>query len=70
MNSISFILPCRNEKESLRTVIKDIKKTCDKAGVDDYEIIVSDSSWDGSDKIAKDEGVVLIKHDTEGYGFA
>jgi len=34
------------------------------------EIIVSDSSKDGSDEIAKRKGALLIKHDMEGYGFA
>jgi glycosyltransferase involved in cell wall biosynthesis len=70
INNISFVLPCRNEKESLKEVIKQIKSTCEKEGVENYEIIVSDSSWDGSDKIAIEEGVKLVKHNTEGYGFA
>jgi len=66
---ISFILPCRNEKEALGKVIQEIKEECQKQNVI-YEIIVSDSSIDGSDLIAKKEKVKLIKHDMPGYGFA
>lgn len=35
-----------------------------------YEIIVSDSSIDDSDKLAEKAGAKVIKHDKEGYGLA
>ena len=41
-----------------------------KAGIKDYEIIVSDSSSDNSPKIAKELGARVIKHNKEGYGIA
>ncbi len=66
---VSVILPCRNEKESLRESIKKIKHVLEKHGIRG-EIVVSDSSQDGSDKIATREGVKLVKHDKEGYGLA
>jgi len=69
VEKISIILPCRNEKDSLRESIKQIKKTLEKNNLNG-EIIVSDSSKDGSDKIAIEEDVGLIKHDKEGYGLA
>src|SRR6056297_2144865 len=70
MDKISFILPCRNEKQAIKKVIQDIQSTCRKENVKNYEIIVSDSSWDGSDKIAINQGAKLVKHDQKGYGLA
>ena len=66
---ISIILPCRNEKESIRKSIWQIKQALEKNNIDG-EIIVSDSSTDGSDKIARKLGTKVIKHDKEGYGIA
>jgi glycosyltransferase involved in cell wall biosynthesis len=64
---LSIVLPCRNERESIASCIREIKKVVLPIP---YEIIVSDSSTDGSDTIAKSEGARVIKHDKEGYGFA
>lgn len=69
MLKVSFILPCQNEKKALRQSIQEIKNECLKQDIV-YEIVVSDSSTDGSDLIAKEEKTKLIKHDTNGYGFA
>ncbi len=66
---ISVILPCRNEKEAIAETIHEIQKTAEQYALD-IEIIVSDSSHDGSDVIAEREGAKIIKHDKEGYGFA
>ncbi|MFA6364928.1 MAG: glycosyltransferase family 2 protein [Candidatus Paceibacterota bacterium] len=64
---VSIVLPCRNERESIAACIREIKKVASPIS---YEIIVSDSSTDGSNIIAKEEGAHIIKHDKEGYGFA
>lgn len=66
---LSVILPCRNEEKSLLNCINTVKKTLAEFDIDG-EIIVSDSSSDRSPQIAKEAGVVLIKHDKEGYGNA
>ncbi len=66
---VSVILPCRNERDTIRGCIREIRETARASNLD-VEIVVSDSSNDGSDAIAREEGVVLVKHDTEGYGFA
>ncbi len=66
---ISVVLPCRNEEESLETCILAIMgvfKECSIKG----EIVVSDSSTDRSAEIARRHGVILVKHDKEGYGAA
>jgi glycosyltransferase involved in cell wall biosynthesis len=66
---ISIILPCRNEEEALPFCLKKLKEVIRKNNLS-AEIIVSDSSNDKSPEIAKKEGVVLVKHDKEGYGNA
>jgi len=66
---LSVILPCRNEEKSLLYCINSVKKILADFNIDS-EIIVSDSSSDRSPQIAKEAGVVLVKHDKEGYGNA
>ncbi|MCH7759463.1 glycosyltransferase family 2 protein [Patescibacteria group bacterium] len=66
---VSIILPCRDEKESIENTIRQIKETFEKNNING-EIIVSDSSKDGSDTIASGLGVTVIKHDKKGYGIA
>ena len=66
---ISIVLPCRNEEASLGVCISRIKDVILKSEIEG-EIIVSDSSTDTSPDIAKKHGVVLVKHDREGYGRA
>ena len=66
---ISVILPCRNEEQALPFCLKQIKEVIQKNNLS-VEIIVSDSSVDKSSQIAKEENVVLVKHDKEGYGIA
>ena len=66
---ISIILPCRNEEAALNHCLKQIKKVIEKHQLS-AEIIVSDSSSDGSPNIAKRHGVRLIRHNKEGYGTA
>jgi len=67
--TVSIILPCRNEEESLKSCIELIKDILYQHNIKG-EIIVSDSSIDNSPQIARDQGVVLHKHDKSGYGTA
>ncbi len=66
---VSVVLPCRNERESVGFCIKKIKDVFKKENIQG-EIIISDSSEDGSDNISKSLGARVVKHDTPGYGFA
>ncbi len=65
---ISVVLPCRNEEEGLRECIADIKRTLLGIGMA-YEIIVSSSSDDASDAIAREMGVKVVRCE-KGYGNA
>src|SRR3989344_1191182 len=66
---VSVVLPCRNERETIGICIKKVKEIF-KNNCIDGEIIVSDSSNDGSDEIAKSLGTKVIKHNKKGYGNA
>jgi glycosyltransferase involved in cell wall biosynthesis len=66
---ISVVLPCRNERETVGICIDKINSVLKNSGRT-YEIIVSDSSVDGSDEIARRMGVKVVKHDKIGYGRA
>lgn len=65
---VTFLLPCLNEKETLKQVIKE----CEEAGKHySYEIIVADNgSTDGSCELAESLGARVIHVDTKGYGAA
>ncbi|MBU1201414.1 MAG: glycosyltransferase [Nanoarchaeota archaeon] len=64
---ISVVLPCRNEEKTIGLCIDKINKVLKGK---DYEIIVSDSSTDKSADIAREKGVIVVKHDKVGYGNA
>ncbi|MFA6422664.1 MAG: glycosyltransferase family 2 protein [Candidatus Buchananbacteria bacterium] len=66
---LSIILPCRNEEESLAHCLDQIGEVLNVNNID-AEVIVSDSSSDRSPEIAKSFGVMLVKHNREGYGSA
>lgn len=66
---VSVILPCRDEEEALASCLDQIKKIFNENNING-EIIVSDSSTDRSPEIARELGVILIKHDQVGYGRA
>lgn len=66
---VSIILPCRNERESIEHSVKEALETLHKNGLEG-EVVVSDSSQDGSAEIARAAGAKVIRHNREGYGLA
>ncbi len=66
---LSIILPCRNEEKALPFCLSTIKAVIKKNNLS-AEVIVSDSSTDSSPEIAKENKVILVKHDKAGYGRA
>ena len=66
----SIVLPCRNEEASLGICIEKIRTAMQRLSESSYEIIVADSSSDKSPEIARNMGVMVVKHDKEGYGNA
>ncbi|MFH2021221.1 MAG: glycosyltransferase family 2 protein [archaeon] len=66
---VSVILPCRDEELTLEKCIRQIKAVFKNENISG-EIIVSDSSGDRSPQIARENNVILVKHDEKGYGNA
>ncbi|MCL4392495.1 glycosyltransferase family 2 protein [Patescibacteria group bacterium] len=66
---VSIILPCRDERDMVGSVVKEALEALKKNGIDG-EIIVSDSSTDGSAEIARAAGARVVEHGKEGYGLA
>ncbi len=68
MMKYSVVLPCRNEAATIGICIDKIREAFSSMTAS-YEIIVSDSSKDGSDIIASRKGAKVVYH-KEGYGEA
>jgi len=66
---LSVVLPCRNEEKIVGKCIEKINEVLKKEKIDG-EIIVSDSSTDGSAKIAEKMGACVVRHGMDGYGVA
>jgi glycosyltransferase involved in cell wall biosynthesis len=66
---VSLIVPTRNEAETISVVIKRAKAQFEKMGIEG-EIIVADSSADGTSDIAKLNGALVVIPQKLGYGNA
>ena len=65
---ISVVLPCLNESETLGTCIKKAKKQIKNLSVKGEIIVADNGSSDGSIKIAKKLGAIVINVKNKGYG--
>jgi glycosyltransferase involved in cell wall biosynthesis len=70
--SVSFVVPCRNEQETLGRVLTKINKLCEEDFRDrQTEVIVCDNgSTDRSVEICKEHGAKVVHWDRRGYGAA
>ena len=70
-NSLSVIIPCLNEEETLGICLKKIKKAFIKYEIPGEIIVVDNGSIDNSVIIAKKYGVkIVIEDKNKGYGSA
>lgn len=72
VSSVTFVIPCLNEQQTLPTILQKINKVCaeDLAGRD-TEVLVSDNgSTDDSVKIAEEHGARVVHCAERGYGAA
>lgn len=69
---LTFVFPCLNEEQTLRTCIRAVRSSLDKAGDRlSYEIVVADNgSTDRSSEIALEEGARVVPVSRRGYGAA
>jgi glycosyltransferase involved in cell wall biosynthesis len=70
--SISFVVPCRNEQETLGCVLTKINKLCEDEFRDrQTEVVVCDNgSTDRSVEICKEHGTKVVHWERKGYGSA
>lgn len=71
-HKISILIPCLNEKETIKEVILDAKYNAEKIFKDKYEIVIADNgSTDGSLQILKKiKSVTVVNVPVKGYGAA
>ena len=70
--SISIVIPCLNEKNTISRAVKDAKKFASKYFSKDFEIVVADNgSTDGTLKIVKKiKDIKVVNVPVRGYGAA
>jgi glycosyltransferase involved in cell wall biosynthesis len=66
---LSVVMPTLNEEEGVGECIDRIERAVATLGVP-AEIVVSDSSVDGTPEVAKNRGAIVIEPDQPGYGYA
>lgn len=69
MVKVSVIIPSLNEVETIDTCIEKVKTVFSKYELDG-EIIVADNSDDGTSKIARSLGAIVVTPERRGYGYA
>lgn len=68
--SVSIVLPCLNEAESVGDVVREAQQALDAAGIRGEILVVDNGSTDGSAERAGDAGARVIHEDRRGYGSA
>ncbi|MFC7076790.1 glycosyltransferase family 2 protein [Haloarcula halophila] len=67
--TLSVVLPTMNEEAGIEECLDAIEDAVAELGVT-AEVIVSDSSTDGTPEIARDHGAIVVEPDRQGYGYA
>jgi glycosyltransferase involved in cell wall biosynthesis len=63
---VSVVMGSYNEAEAIGPVLEDIEEATDGQA----EVVVVDSSSDGTAEIARDHGATVIEQEPQGYGYA
>src|SRR5829696_7772804 len=68
--SVSLVLPCLNEVESVGMCVKEALDAMSASGIDGEVIVVDNGSTDGSPEAAARAGARVIHEEIKGYGAA
>lgn len=67
---ISIVIPCLNEAKTIGICVQKARKALADLNLDGEVIVADNGSSDGSQKIAENEGAILIQESQVGYGAA
>ena len=67
---ISFVIPTKNEENTIGSIIDEIKEICRSNSISLCEIIITDDSNDGTRKIAKKKNATVVIGGGRGLGAA
>ncbi|MHB1699693.1 MAG: glycosyltransferase family 2 protein [Acidobacteriaceae bacterium] len=70
MTSITILMPCLNEAETLAVCIRKARKAITESGLPGEVLIADNGSTDGSQQIAAAEGARVVQVTVRGYGAA
>lgn len=70
MKTLTILLPCLNEAETLLVCIRKAQASINNLGISGEVLIADNGSSDGSQTIARDAGARVIDVPTRGYGAA
>lgn len=70
MPEISFLIPCRNEEETISLCIDEIKSVIDRRDLHAEVLVVDNNSRDRSPEIARSLGARVVHEAQKGYGCA
>lgn len=68
--SVSVVMPCLNESETLATCIKKAQSTLAKLGIEGEVVVADNGSTDNSVEIARSLGARVVIENKKGYGNA
>lgn len=68
--TLSVVMPCLNEHETLGTCIKKARETLDALHIDGEVVVADNGSTDGSQQIAESLGARVVHEPEKGYGNA
>ena len=69
-NDVSFVIPTKNEQETIGNIINEIQEICHKNNISIREIIVTDDSIDKTRDIADSKGATIVIGGGKGLGTA
>ena len=68
--SVTVVLPCLDEADSVVACIEEARLGLERAGVSGEILVVDNGSVDGSARLARDAGARVVREPTAGYGAA